>query len=213
VFTLKRFLEWPVLAMVIFYAIIWVWSAWSPISRFDWFLENLLIFAFLITFLCLHRSFSFSYGTYFCIMLFLTLHSVGAHYAYRTPIDPWLRQWFELDRPYYDRVVHFSFGLFLVIPIKEWYQHFVKASKITLAFISILTIFAAGAFYELIEMWVAMIVAPDQGATFIGVQGDQWDTQHDMELALYGSIITIVLTKIISKIKLIKPVKSDESPQ
>lgn len=44
-------------------------------------------------------------------------------------------------------------------------------------------VLACGAYYELIEMWVANIVAPDIGILFLGTQGDPWDTQHDMELA------------------------------
>lgn len=187
--------------MIIGYTAIWLWAAWSPVDRFGWFLENLLIIVFLVVFAFLHRYFSFTTFAYFCIMLYLTLHTIGSHYSYQTPIDPWLKQWFELDRAYYDRVVHFSFGLLMVIPIKEWYQQFLNLPKKMYAYISVLTIFSAGAFYELIEMWVTMIVAPEQGAKFIGIQGDQWDTQHDMELALYGSILMILFTWGIKKIK------------
>jgi putative membrane protein len=61
-----------------------------------------------------------------------------------------------------------------------------------------LVILAMGAFYELIEMWISNIVAPGQGALFIGLQGDSWDTQHDMSSALYGAMITMTLTAIIS---------------
>ncbi|MCH5585356.1 DUF2238 domain-containing protein [Shimazuella sp. AN120528] len=198
---MKRLSQWPLLLMIIAYTAVWLWAAWSPVDRFGWFLENLLLVLFLVIFIILHRSFSFSYFAYFCILLFLTLHTIGAHYSYRTPIDPWLKQWFELDRAYYDRVVHFSFGFLMVIPLKEWYQQIIKVTPKMYAFISITTIFSAGAFYELIEMWVTMIVDPASGTTFIGIQGDQWDTQHDMELALYGSTIMILIATLIEKIK------------
>jgi putative membrane protein len=187
--------------MIIGYTAIWIWAAWSPVDRFGWFLENLLLFLFLVVFIYIHRYFSFSHFSYFCILLFLTLHTIGAHYSYRTPIDPWLKHWFELDRAYYDRVVHFSFGLLMVVPIKEWYQQFLNLPLKMYAFVSILTIFSAGALYELIEMWVTMIVAPEEGAKFIGIQGDQWDTQHDMELALYGSILMILFASVLKPIK------------
>lgn len=197
---MKRLNQWPLLLIIIGYAAVWLWAAWSPVDRFGWFLENLLLILFLVVFIFIHRYFSFSYFSYFCIFLFLTLHTIGAHYSYRTPIDPWLKQWFELDRAYYDRVVHFSFGLLMVIPIKEWFQQILQLPKKVYAFISILTIFSAGAFYELIEMWVTMIVAPEAGTTFIGMQGDEWDTQHDMELALYGSILMILFVSIVSQL-------------
>jgi putative membrane protein len=187
--------------MIMSYTAIWLWAAWSPVDRFGWFLENLLIILFLVIFIFLHRFFSFSYFAYLCIFLFLNLHTIGAHYSYRTPIDPWLKQWFALDRAYYDRIVHFSFGLFMVIPIKEWYQQILQLPQKMYTFLSILTVFSAGALYELIEMWVTMIVAPEAGAAFIGLQGDQWDTQHDMELALYGSFLMSLGVSVAKFIK------------
>lgn len=197
------FSRWPLLIMSSCYAIIWLWAAWSPMDRFIWFLENLLIFLFWIVFILLHRYFHFSYFSYFCIMLFLTLHTIGGHYSYQTPIDPWLKQWFSLDRSYFDRIVHFSFGLLIVIPIREWYQQMISISSKMASFLSILTIFAAGSFYELIEMWVAMIVAPEASTAFLGLQGDPWDTQHDMELALYGSMLMILFTSIKKRLTLL----------
>jgi putative membrane protein len=69
-------------------------------------------------------------------------------------------------------------------------------------FQSSMIIVAAGAFYELIEMWVAMIVAPDIGSMFLGSQGDLWDAQNDIEMALYGALIAMLITCIIDKWKL-----------
>lgn len=89
----------------------------------------------------------------------------------------------------------------MVIPLKEWYQQMIKVSPKMYAFLSIVTLFSAGAFYELIEMWVALIVDPESGTTFIGLQGDEWDTQHDMELALYGSIFMIFMYSLFKKRK------------
>ena len=180
--------------LIILYLAIWLWAAWTPVNRFIWFLENILIFVFLMVFIVMHRRFTFSALSYLFIFLFLTLHTIGAHYSYQTPVDPWLKQWFELDRAYYDRIVHLSFGLFMIIPIRDWLSQLVAQSNPkVITFFSILTLFSAGAFYELIEMWVTNIVAPEQGVTFIGLQGDPWDTQHDMELALYGALFTLLV--------------------
>jgi putative membrane protein len=42
--------------------------------------------------------------------------------------------------------------------------------------------------YELIEWWAALIM--DQGAAqFLGTQGDEWDTQADMFMALIGAAV------------------------
>ena len=61
-----------------------------------------------------------------------------------------------------------------------------------------------GAFYELIEMWVALLVAPEIGTLFLGTQGDPWDTHHDMELALYGAVIAMGVTAVWRKMRRIR---------
>ena len=43
------------------------------------------------------------------------------------------------------------------------------------------------ALYELIEWWAALLSA-DGAAAFLGTQGDVWDTQWDMLLALCGAV-------------------------
>ena len=46
---------------------------------------------------------------------------------------------------------------------------------------------AISACYEFIEWWAALILG--QGAQeFLGTQGDPWDTQWDMFMALVGAI-------------------------
>ena len=51
---------------------------------------------------------------------------------------------------------------------------------------------AVSALYEMIEWWAA--VALGQGAEhFLGTQGDEWDTQWDMFLALVGAIAAQLL--------------------
>ncbi len=49
---------------------------------------------------------------------------------------------------------------------------------------------AFSAFYELIEWWTA--VRTGEAATvFLGTQGDVWDTQWDMFLALVGANVAL----------------------
>ena len=66
-------------------------------------------------------------------------------------------------------------------------------SRRWLAFITAAIVLAIGAFYELIEWWVAVLVTPDLGDKFLGTQGDIWDTQWDMFLALVGAICTLAV--------------------
>jgi putative membrane protein len=61
-----------------------------------------------------------------------------------------------------------------------------------LPFLVVCVCLAISAMYELIEWWAAM--AFGQGADeFLGTQGDPWDTQWDMFLALVGASSALLL--------------------
>lgn len=186
--------------MIIGYFCFWTWLAINPVHRFNWFLENLLVILTVIMLVFTYRLFSFTNVSYLCIVLFLSLHTIGAHYTYSTtPIDQLLNDIFQFERNHYDRVVHFCFGLFIAYPTFEFYVRIAGFGRKWAYLLAVVTILSFGAFYELIEMWVAQIVAPEIGTMFLGTQGDQWDTQQDMALALYASIITMVIAFIVQR--------------
>ncbi|GFZ83232.1 membrane protein [Paenibacillus marchantiophytorum] len=192
----------PLHVMIIVYLVIWIWMAVSPYSRFDWVLENLLIWAALIVLVGTYKRFWISNLSYGLIGLFLVLHTVGAHYSYNeNVVDVWMKLLFHSQRDNFDRLVHFSFGLLLAYPIREVMSACTTLSRRWLSVITCVIVLAMGAFYELIEMWVALLVAPEIGILFLGTQGDPWDTHHDMELALYGSIIAMCVTAFMQRIK------------
>jgi putative membrane protein len=187
-------------ALLIGYAVLWLVMAIEPYSRFNWFLENLLIFAAVIATVGTYYRFTFSNLSYVLTTIFILLHTIGAHYSYNTtPVDAWLHELFQFQRNGYDRIVHFSYGLLLAYPIKELVVRVVAPRGSWAYILSPVIVLASGAFYELIEMWVALIVAPEIGILFLGTQGDPWDTQHDMELALYGAAIAMLITAAVGK--------------
>jgi putative membrane protein len=51
---------------------------------------------------------------------------------------------------------------------------------------------AFSAFYELIEWWVA-VGSGDEAVAFLATQGDVWDTQWDMFLALVGATAALAM--------------------
>jgi putative membrane protein len=161
--------------MIAGYASFWTYMAITPFNRFDWVLENLLIWLTLLVLIITYRWFSFQNVSYMLIALFLSLHTLGAHYSYSiAPLDEALKAVFGFHRDHYDRIVHFSFGLLLAYPIREFAIRVMRIKASWAYFQSSMFIVAAGAFYELIEMWVAMMVAPDIGWMFLGSQGDPW---------------------------------------
>jgi putative membrane protein len=60
-------------------------------------------------------------------------------------------------------------------------------------FIVFSIVLAIAAFWQLLEWWIALIAAPDVGTAFLGSQGDIWDAQWDMFLALIGAVIAVPL--------------------
>jgi putative membrane protein len=59
-----------------------------------------------------------------------------------------------------------------------------------LIFLTVSVCLAFSAFYELIEWWTALATV-DKATDFLGTQGDPWDTQWDMFMALCGACVAL----------------------
>jgi putative membrane protein len=67
----------------------------------------------------------------------------------------------------------------------------IVAKRGWLNFLIICLCLAISAFYELIE-WTTALVLGQASDEFLGTQGDVWDTQTDMFLALLGSCLALL---------------------
>jgi putative membrane protein len=123
---------------------------------------------------------------------------LGAHYTYaEVPVGFWVQNLFELSRNHYDRLGHLVQGFIPAILVRE-----ILLRKSPLApgkwlfFLVSCVCLALSAGYELIEWWAAL-VGGIAAEAFLGTQGDVWDTQWDMFLALIGALLAqITLTPI-----------------
>lgn len=173
----------------------WLVTALAPHNRFDWLLENLLVFICGATLVATYRYFAFSNRSYLLLTLFLTLHLIGAHYTYaETPFGFWLQEWLGFSRNHFDRIVHFAFGLLIAYPMRELLLRLAKVRIGWSYFLAVTVVLAFSGFYEIVEAWVAMIVSPELGAAYLGTQGDVWDAQSDMGAALLGAIAAMIFT-------------------
>jgi putative membrane protein len=180
----------PLQALLVGYALLWIALAIAPKYRSDWLLENLLVFAFVGLLAASFRRFQFSNFSYLLFAVFLALHAYGAHYTYaETPFGFWLRDALDLPRNHYDRIVHFSFGLLLIYPLRELLLRVLHLRGIWAYLLPFFVILAMSAGYESIESWVARIVSPELGSAYLGTQGDEWDAQRDMDRAMTGAVI------------------------
>jgi putative membrane protein len=176
------------------YAVIWALAAIAPADRSDWLLENVLVFVFVPALVFTHGRFAFSHGAYVMIFVFLSLHALGAHYTYSlTPIGFWLQDAFGLARNPYDRGVHVLFGLLLTPPLQELVVRGLGARGAARYVVPVMLALSLSGGYEILEWWAARIVDPDLGIAFIGSQGDEWDSQKDMSLALAGATLSMLL--------------------
>ena len=118
---------------------------------------------------------------------------LGGHYTYaEVPLGFWMERLFGFTRNHYDRIGHFAQGF---IPAMLAREIFIRRSPLRgsrwLPFLVVCFCLAFSALYELIEFWTALS-AGGAATDFLGTQGDVWDTQWDMQLALIGAIVGLV---------------------
>ncbi|HEY1343333.1 MAG TPA: DUF2238 domain-containing protein [Bryobacteraceae bacterium] len=196
------------------FAVVWAASAWRPLMPFDWWLENLLVFALLGILAATYRRLAFSELSYLLICLYLCLHEWGAHYRYAlVPMGEWMKQVFHTVRNDYDRVVHFAFGLLLAYPQREVLMRKARIGGRWALWLPVATSLAFGAAYEMIEALVASLVSADAGEAFISLQGDFWDTQKDMFMGLGGAAIAMAATAVGVKLTRAAPVSIQKEPR
>ncbi len=128
----------------------------------------------------------------------LAIHAVilmyGGHYTYaETPLGLWAKDAFDLSRNHYDRLGHFAQGFVPAILVREL---LLRTSALRggrwLPVLVVCACLAFSAFFEMIEWWAALVWGGAADA-FLATQGDVWDTQWDMFLALIGAILSVLL--------------------
>jgi putative membrane protein len=182
------------------YGIVWLATAYAPFNRFDWFLENLLVFAFIGLLAATYCAFPLSDLSYLLMTVFLSLHAVGAHYTYsEAPVGVWLQTAWNLERNHYDRLVHFIFGLLFCYPLREVVLRGTGASRPWGTALSLISVLALSNVYEILEWAVAEIVDPQAAFAFLGTQGDIFDAQKDSALAAAGAVLGLAITAVLSK--------------
>jgi putative membrane protein len=168
----------------------WLASAIAPLQRFDWFLENLLLFVAVGGVVYFYRSHPLSDLSYLLVLIFTILHVLGTHYTYsKVPVGFWIQDFLAQDRNHFDRLVHFAFGLLLAYPVRETLMRYCGSGRRLSAFSTFTTIAAASLVYETIEWLVAMVISPDAAMAFLGTQGDVFDAQKDATLAMTGCLL------------------------
>jgi putative membrane protein len=185
--------EWILLGTVL--AVLF-WSGIDPHDRFTWLLEVAPVLIGLPIVIATRRRFPLTPLLYVLLAVHAVILMVGGKYTYaEVPAGFWVRDWLGLARNHYDRLGHLAQGFVPAILAREilWRRSPLRGSR-WLGFVVVSICLAFSAFYELIEWWTAAATG-EAAEAFLGTQGDPWDTQWDMFLALLGAISALVLLR------------------
>lgn len=176
-----------VLALIV--GAVLVWSAIEPRDGLTWLLEASPVIIGAVILAATYRRFRLSRLAYLAVAAHSVILLIGAHYTYaEVPLFNWLRDGLGFERNHYDRIGHVAQGFFPAILAREILLRLSPVPPGKWMFFLVTSVcLAISAFYELIEWWVALI-AEEGAVSFLGTQGDPWDTQWDMFLALLGAI-------------------------
>ena len=169
-------------------------SGINPYDRLTWWLETLPVMIGLPLLLLTHRRFPLTPLVARLLFVHGLILMLGGHYTYaRVPVGFWAQVAFDLARNHYDRLGHLAQGfipamlareiLLRQTPLRPGGWLFLLTASVVLAF---------SACYEFVEWGSALALGGDADA-FLATQGDVWDTQWDMFLALIGALTSQLL--------------------
>ena len=169
-------------------------SGIKPYDRVTWILEVAPVLIALPVLFLTRVRFPLTPLLYAVICVHCLVLILGGAYTYaRVPPGFWLQDLFDLSRNPYDKIGHFMQGVTPALLAREIFMRggHLSGAKMA-AFLAVCVALAVSAVYEMIEWWAALALG--QGADeFLGTQGDNWDTQSDMFLAMLGAVAALAL--------------------
>lgn len=171
-----------------------LYSGFHPYDRLTWFLEVLPVLISIPLLIATFRSFPLTTLLYVLIFFHFLILIMGGEYTYaRVPFGFWLQDQLGVMRNPYDRIGHFAQGFVPAVLAREILIRggYVTGKKM-LAFVVVCICLAASASYELLE-WLSAVILGQGAEQFLGTQGDEWDTQWDMFMALIGATSAMLI--------------------
>lgn len=160
-----------------------------------WAFELVPLLAVLVVFALRMRRFRFTNLAYALLALFFLIQCLGGRYTFaEVPFPQALMSWLGLERNPVDRIGHFFQGFVPAILLREWLirrRGLVAGGTVFWLVTGCCLGFSAS--YELLEMATVRLFYADAGPEWLGMQGDPWDAQMDMTMALCGAVIAQLL--------------------
>jgi putative membrane protein len=172
------------------FVVVFVLLGIAPADRLIWFAESALVVVALPIFILTFRNLRFSNLSYTALFLFLVLHTIGAHFTY-TEVP--LLECLQVGRNPYDRIVHFMYG-FLMAPLAvELLAAKAPPRGIWVYLLPVLFLSSHAAIFEVIEWMFVAMLGPEHAEQYLCMQGDVWDAQKDMILAMAGAALGVAV--------------------
>lgn len=196
---MKKFNEPAIL--LIFGIIFLCISAIHPHDYSTWLMEIFPIFIAVPILVASYKNNRLTPLVYRLLFVHALILMLGGHYTYaEVPLGFWIQDLFDFSRNNYDKIGHFAQGFVPAMLFRELLLRHspLRQGKLLFTLVSACCL-AVSASYELIE-WAAAVLLGQGADAFLGTQGDIWDTQSDMLMALIGSISAqLLLAKIQDK--------------
>ncbi len=174
-----------------------VWSAIVPKDYATWFFELLLGAIGVAVLVVASRRVRFSGLVYAVVALHYAILAVGAKYTYaEEPVFSWIRDVLELERNHFDRVGHFAQGVTPALLTREALLRWTSIGRSRwVPILSVSVALAFSALYEILEWAWVVLFYPDKGPEWLGHQGDPFDAQADMLMALAGGMVVVSILR------------------
>jgi putative membrane protein len=195
----KSLAGWQRLCWAALAALLLLAQVGQPFPETAW-LHHLPTLALLIAAPFLLRRWAMSTAAVACVAAFFALHTIGGHWTYtEVPYDAAaqalfgtsISDLFGFSRNHYDRIVHFAYGLLIVLPAEEALERHLRVSPRLARYIAFESVLAASALYEMFEWALTLAAAGATADAYNGQQGDMWDAQKDMALAAFGAALML----------------------
>lgn len=185
--------------VLVMWALALAWSAVAPADRLTWLLETLPVMIAAPLLVLTYRSFPLTRVLLWAAFVHGLILIMGGHYTYaEVPLGFWLQDLFDFSRNHYDRIGHLAQGFVPALLTREILRRAkTPVDGKLLIILSISVPLAFSALYEIIE-WLAAVSLGQGADAFLGTQGDPWDTQTDMFMALIGAVAALL---ILSKLQ------------
>ena len=184
--------------MILIFFIVLIWSLIRTYSLLTWILEALPAIIMVLVLALTYKKHRFSNFVYSVVLVHTIILLIGAKYTYqRNPLFDYFMERWGWSRNHYDRVGHYAQGFTPAIIAKELLlaKGYVKRSKM-LYFIVICIVLAIAGVWELIE-FAAVKISGVTSEQVLSTQGDQFDTQWDMIMALLGGLTGLTVFRSI----------------